>query len=77
MKRQAYGLAPKDALYKKFIEYLQSQSPGQGRNMIQKLKKLILEKQQPAAPEPAFKPRPKGTFKSQQQSFIFCSNKIF
>ena len=72
MKRQAYGPAPKEALFRKFMEYLRSQSRGQaqGRNMIEKLKKLIVEKQQPAA-KPAFKPRPKGTLKLQQKSFIF------
>ena len=72
MKRQAYGPAPKEALFRKFMEYLRSQSRGQaqGRNMIEKLKKLIVEKQQSAA-KPAFKPRPKGTFKLQQKSFIF------
>ena len=41
-----------------------------------KLKKLIVEKQESAA-KPAFKPRPKGTLKLQQKSFIFSSNKIF
>ena len=64
MKRQAYGPAPKDALYKKLMEFLQSQSRGQGRNMIEKLKKLVAQKQQPA-PKPAFKPRPKGTLHLQ------------
>ena len=72
MKRQAYATASKDALYKKFFEYLQSHSRGQGRNMIEKLKKLVAQKQQPA-PKPAFKPRPKGTYNLQQKSFIFRS----
>ena len=76
MKRQAYGSAPKEALLRKFMEYLQSQSRGQGRNMIEKLKKLVAQKQEPA-PKPAFKPRPKGTYNLQQKSFIFRSRFFF
>ena len=70
MKRQT---APKEALFRKLIEYLGSQSPGKGRNMIDKLKQLILEKQKPAAAKPAFKPRPKGTLNLQHKSLIFSS----
>lgn len=67
MKRQT---APKEALFRKFIEYLGSHSRGQGRNMIDKLKKLILEKQQqPAAAKPAFKPRPEGNY-NKRASFL-------
>ena len=73
MKRQAYGPAQKKALYWKFMDYLRSQSRGQaqGRGINEQLKKVIVEKQ-----EPAPKPRPKGIFNLQLKGFIF-SRTIF